>query len=436
MAGTFAAFLLGHDYVTAAELEEATQATVLYGGRLGTALIELGLLSPDELDRALSQFHDLPESAKEWLAKPDAAARAALHVDLVKRHGAFPLHFEKRTLHLGMLDPRNEAVLDELAFASGCVIAPHALAEYRFVHLLNRVYGIAPSARFRILLQEAERARQMRKRQKPRAPTAADEDTDTLAIGPLAADLELTDEASFAVLSNAKAAPSAPAAKPLESPALTANSAARTAAKAPEPAVDDTPAARARSVAALEQCLAESTERSEVIDASIALAARFADTAALFVLRDGMASGIQCVRSSAAVDVESTVIPVSGDGLLAACVRERKPVQSAPAVALDKLLAKALRCDDGAPLAAFPIAIGERVINLLVAQAGGGTLPKTTEAALAALAQLLGGAYERLIRHQKQKAMAGALEQAAPEPPKKAAIGAIPLKRIALRKSD
>ena len=51
---TFAAFLVERDYLTAAELAEVTESIVLYGGRLGTAVVEAGLLTADEVDRALA----------------------------------------------------------------------------------------------------------------------------------------------------------------------------------------------------------------------------------------------------------------------------------------------------------------------------------------------------------------------------------------------
>jgi len=78
---SFASFLVGHDYVTVAELEEVTQATVLFGGRLGTALVEAGLLTLEELDRALAQHQGLPEIPVDWLRDPDPTARIALHVE-------------------------------------------------------------------------------------------------------------------------------------------------------------------------------------------------------------------------------------------------------------------------------------------------------------------------------------------------------------------
>ena len=118
LSTTFSHFLLQNELASVAEIEEASQATVLYGGRLGTSLLELGILAPDQLDHALARYHALPPIPPEWLDRPDAGARAALHLDLIKRHRAFPLFFEKRSLHVGMVDPRNEEVLDQLATAA------------------------------------------------------------------------------------------------------------------------------------------------------------------------------------------------------------------------------------------------------------------------------------------------------------------------------
>lgn len=459
MAATFASFLLGHDLVTAAELEEAAQATVLYGGRLGTALLELGFLAPAELDSALSRFMDLPPIPKEWLAKPDAAARTALHVDLVKRHRAFPLLFEKRTLHVGMVDPRDQTVLGALAFASGCLIAPHALPEFRFVQLMQRVYGVTPSARFRTLLEENQRARMMRKRARARevqAPKRAPEE-DELAIGPLLPDHELTDEASFQLAPATSPKPPIAEAQVEAGSSRPAAASLAPAVQAPEPEleVDDTPAPLAAApralvtdanpmreeppptLAALEKLVAESTERSEVIDASLALAARFAEAAAIFVIREDVAVGLCATRAGEPLGVESTQLRLSGDGLAALCARERKAACGPPTAGLDKRLAKALRAGEGGALGVFPVVIGERVVNLIVVECASAAFPKLAEAALGALARLLGGAYERLIRIQKQKSGTAAAPPApAPEEAPAAmtgTLGALPLRKRVVR---
>jgi hypothetical protein len=390
---SFAAFLVGHDYLTAAELEEVTQAVVLYGGRLGTAVVEAGLMTPDELDQALAQHLELPEIPKEWLRKPDPGARAALHPDLVKRHRAFPLQFEKRTLHVGLLDPRDPAVLDALAFASGCLIAPYPLSELRFAELMRRVYGVEPSLRFAALLDGGQLARLQRQRaaQREARQRAAEEEPRELALGPLAADLELVDEATF--VATAELRPAVPPEATFELPQRR---------EPPRPAA--TTAAAAAELRRAEAALASAGRRDELIDAALALAGRFAELAALFVVRDGVAAGLRALRAGEPLEIDAIVAPLAGEGLLCEAARTGEPVARAPAAALDKRVAKALRAEAGAEIAAFPVAIGGRVVNLLVAHAGAGALPVTAAAALRALAQLQGAAYERLIRSFKQHA--------------------------------
>jgi hypothetical protein len=167
-----------------------------------------------------------------------------------------------------------------------------------------------------------------------------------------------------------------------------------------------------------------------VIDASVELAARFAKVAALLAIRDGVAAGMAAIRGGEPLDIDATVIPLAAENTLTACVASKKPVRANPSAALDKLLAQALRSPESAELAVYPVLIGERVVNLLVAQAERGTLGVTADAALTALAPLISAAYARLILVQKQKTIAAA---ATPAPPQAAAqklnaeIGALPL---------
>jgi len=439
---TFTQFLLRNEYASLAELEEASQATVLYGGRLGTALIELGILTPEQLDAALARHHELPEIPREWLARPDPGARAALHVDLIKRHRAFPLNFEKRSLHVGLVDPRNEPVLDNLAFASGCLIVPYALAEFRFVDLMRRVFAVAPSARFRTLLDDGNRARALRGREEQRKRAAAEraKSDQHLGIAPLAPDSELSDRDAFVAAQTVSASPLPPVAA-TALPAAAASPAPQQH-EPPRPILEvdpETPLLDRRapqaSLEALERTISESEDRARVIDGSVALAGRFAEVVALFVIRDGMAAGLAAQRAGNALDVDATLIPLAADSVLARCYATRESQRALPVSALDKLLARALRSDDGSELAVFAVAIRERVVNLLVAQPARGVMSATAVAALGAVAPQIGAAYERLIRVQKQNARVPELTAPAPRPNGpapgvlKAALGALPLQK-------
>jgi len=443
---TFSQFLLQNDYASLAELEEAGQATVLYGGRLGTALVELGLLTLEQLDSALARHHGLPEIPKEWLAKPDPGARAALHVDLVKRHRAFPLQFEKRSLHVGMVDPRNDAILDDLAFASGCVIVPYALAEFRFVQLMQRVFGIAPSTRFKALLDERARGRALREREQQRARISAEREQDPseLEVGPLAANVELGASDEFTFKAGAPLAEPARAAAPVIAtlpplPPVQKSS-------PPALALTDAPLlldrrAPVAPLEALERIVADSGERTQVIEASVELAARFAAVAALFVVRDRIASGLAARRGAESLDIEATGIPLGGESLLAGAAASGKPVRGMPGCAVDKALARALGSGESAELVVYPVTIGERVVNLLIVQPESETLGATGGAGLDTLVPMISAAYERLIRAQKHKAAAGAAKPVsaaarASAAATKAAIGALPLQKRVVRVND
>jgi hypothetical protein len=428
--------LLHHDYASLAELEEASQATVLYGGRLGSSLVELGILAPEQLDAALARFHGLPAIPREWLARPDPGARAALHLDLIKRVRAFPLHFEKRSLHVGLVDPRNEEVLDDLAFTSGCLVVPYALAEFRFVELLRRIYGIAPSARFRTLLDEGSRARAMRQRDEQRQRAVGQPGAEP---EPLAAREELA-----ASKPEVLAAPSLPAPRESSADSPRLDATAETPAQHDPLEVDPAPIVLDRRAAQptleeLEAALAGATDRAQVIEVSLALASRFAEVAALFVVREGVATGLAARRSGYTLDVDATLIPLTDDGILARCATSRALERALASSPVDKRLARALHSDEGTELTALPVTIGERVVNLLLAQPSQGRLSSAAVAALATLAPQIGGAYERLIRVQKQRAQALPSPGDAPKPNPpaaslpKGAIGALALERRVVR---
>jgi hypothetical protein len=64
-------------------------------------------------------------------------------------------------------------------------------------------------------------------------------------------------------------------------------------------------------------------------------------------------------------------------------------------------------CDDAREVALFPVAIKQRVVNVLYASTGGEPLGAIAFGALSQLAQQMGAAYEQLIRTRKASASAG-----------------------------
>ena len=104
------------------QIERALRAQVLWGGRLGTNLIELGLLDLDGISRALGRKHNRPAALARHFEKADRELQERLSVDLARRWSVVPLlHVgPQKKIAIAVLDPLPAAALDQLAAAFLC----------------------------------------------------------------------------------------------------------------------------------------------------------------------------------------------------------------------------------------------------------------------------------------------------------------------------
>ena len=126
---------------TPQELQAALQTQSIFGGRLGTNLLELGIVNEHQLAAALSRAHGIP--CIEDDVEPEAAALEALTPELVEKFGVVPLRVEgERRLKVVIADPRDLESLDDLAFATGKNIEAVVAPEARLWSMMRRYYGI------------------------------------------------------------------------------------------------------------------------------------------------------------------------------------------------------------------------------------------------------------------------------------------------------
>ncbi len=414
---TFGKFLAETGVVSADDIEEASQSMVLFGGRLGTSLIEAGILTVAETEVQLAAYYGLQPVPDEWLEHPDPGARGALPAELIHRHSAYPLWFEKRTLHIGFIDPRDEAAIDEISFASGCRVVRYVLPECRFAWLMEKGFGIKPNLRFSNLMLEAETSRERRANPRVAAP-APEPERQHFDVEPLAAELDLTEEYVER--------PVEPATEPT-SP-LEAKTETDLSSRAVAPVANAAPSSRDESwefskhteaappaprpgpaeISRLERVLLEAQRREDVIRAAVQIASGYAEFAGLFVVRADMATGACAWREGDWLDIESIAIPTLHGNVLAEAANENRCVRTKPETQLDRKLADAIGGEAVQELAAIPISLGGRVVNLLLVD--GATVPISQFAmkALCELAPMVAAAYERLILARKQLATGGA----------------------------
>ncbi|NVJ12834.1 general secretion pathway protein GspE [Myxococcus sp. AM010] len=128
--------LLKDGLVTAEGLEEALEAQVVHGGRLGTNLVELGLLSEVDLAKTLGKVHNSAFASGEMVPDPKA-------MELVSSNHAddkeyLPMRVDATRVSVAVVNPHDFATLDGIAFKTGKRVVPVVIPEFRMNQLLRR----------------------------------------------------------------------------------------------------------------------------------------------------------------------------------------------------------------------------------------------------------------------------------------------------------
>lgn len=133
--------------VTERQLQEAIQHQVLYGGRLGTSLYELGFITEERLTEALARAHGVPGTPVD-LREIQPEALALVSKAVAARHKVFPYKLKGRTLQLLMVDPQDHATVARIGYSQGLIIKPGVVPEFRMIQLLRDYYGVDERWRF------------------------------------------------------------------------------------------------------------------------------------------------------------------------------------------------------------------------------------------------------------------------------------------------
>jgi hypothetical protein len=134
--------------VTKEHLRLALERQVVFGGRIGTNIVELGILKEEELSRFLSEHLKVPAVNRAELMNVDEETIAAIPVKLADKYKSVPFRKEKNRIHVAMLDPKHIQSIEELRFLTGYDIIPYIASELRLLFALERYYGIKRDLRF------------------------------------------------------------------------------------------------------------------------------------------------------------------------------------------------------------------------------------------------------------------------------------------------
>ena len=139
---------VGEILVRAGVIDELQLSSALgeqsrWGRRLGVTLIKMGMVEEGHLVRALAKQLDLPVASLAGKRISDDVI-ALVPMRVASEHGVIPLFVKKEgetgQLFLGMEDPSNLAVLDDLSFRTGMEIHPVMVGPSELGEAMDRYY--------------------------------------------------------------------------------------------------------------------------------------------------------------------------------------------------------------------------------------------------------------------------------------------------------
>lgn len=148
MALRLGELLINEKLLTQAQVEEALQAQVIFGGKLGTILIEMGLISEKVLGDALKQLLGFPCVQPEELEDVPRAVIDIIGTELAEKFKVVPVSLSGRKLTLAMADPKDLQAIDEISFRTGYIILPMLALEVRLYFALEKYYGVKRQLRY------------------------------------------------------------------------------------------------------------------------------------------------------------------------------------------------------------------------------------------------------------------------------------------------
>jgi hypothetical protein len=148
MALRLGELLMSRGLLTAEQLAQALHGQSIFGGRLGTNLVEMGFVTEEQIAFSLSQQLGLPCARPQWVAAIPRDVVACMSREVAERYRVIPLKREGRELHVGLADPQNLERVDELSFAMGCPLRAFVITEVTLNYALERYYGIRREVRY------------------------------------------------------------------------------------------------------------------------------------------------------------------------------------------------------------------------------------------------------------------------------------------------
>jgi type IV pilus assembly protein PilB len=144
MAGRLGAMLVSSGLITDEQLKKALAAQKAEGGRLGSILVKQGFIQEDKLMTFLSKQYGVPYVD---LGKFEINSAVIKHIpaDVAQKYRIMPINRTGSTITIAMVDPSNIFAIDDIKFMTGYNVEAVVATEGAIVESIKKNYGGAKS---------------------------------------------------------------------------------------------------------------------------------------------------------------------------------------------------------------------------------------------------------------------------------------------------
>jgi type IV pilus assembly protein PilB len=140
MSAKLGEILVRENLITSQQLREALEYQRTNGGRLGSNLIKLGIISDDVITAVLSRQYGVPSINLELFQIEEETIKLISH-EVALKYTVLPISKVGATLTLAMADPTNVFAMDDIKFMTGLNVEPVIASESSLQIAITKYYS-------------------------------------------------------------------------------------------------------------------------------------------------------------------------------------------------------------------------------------------------------------------------------------------------------
>ncbi|HKF51355.1 MAG TPA: type IV-A pilus assembly ATPase PilB [Candidatus Acidoferrales bacterium] len=144
MSSRLGEILVRDSLISQDQLKQALDYQKREGGRLGTCLVKLGIVSDEDITAVLSRQYGVPSINLKFY-EVDPTVIKLIPQETAVRYQIVPLSRVGSTLTIAMTDPTNVFAMDDIKFMTGFNVEPVVASETAIVEAIGKFYGAIES---------------------------------------------------------------------------------------------------------------------------------------------------------------------------------------------------------------------------------------------------------------------------------------------------